>query len=405
MDAADANANSTLAKPGGGHGDESLGSGLGTVNGVSAMATVVARFDNESAVVERATVEARAHYRSGPLKRPTFVVDGVARFVYPCTSGTSIVVKARVSVDMGVLAFNASASLSVPCGGDPAQDPVGIVTVNVENLDIEGVTVSDVEIVASVYNRPAEGFSLVGSIKGKIHVAFAASAAALGKSSWKEATTSYGENFEGAAAAAALGIRGELGAEVTFTFDTFRNTFRAAVDMGMNLGPLDLRLTASVSTANNCDMDNGDFITGNATLSFSDVALVAGVSGVRHCGVNHTLHMRNMTKASASDGDGDGDGDDSSSSSSSSSKKKFRPVPVAPRYAEALLDILAPVGSADRFPRCTDKSGLCGPWFGGRVCGAGQYCSPQAGRCKPNSVDLTHELLKGVCFQIVKTFN
>ena len=68
-------------------------------NGVTAMATVVARWDNESAVVEQASVEARVHYQSGPPKKPTFVVSGVARFVYPCKRGDAIVV-GRVQAEL-----------------------------------------------------------------------------------------------------------------------------------------------------------------------------------------------------------------------------------------------------------------------------------------------------------------
>ena len=83
---------------------------------------------------------------------------------------------------------------------------------------------------------------------------------------------------------------------------------------------------------------------------------------MKRCGVDYALYMRNKT-------------------ATAEEPMPPAPVPVAPRYAEALLDVLAPYGSLDRFPRCVEKDGLCGPWFGGRVCRAGQYCSPE-GQCR-----------------------
>ena len=111
---------------------------------------------------------------------------------------------------------------------------------------------------------------------------------------------------------------------------------------------------AGMSSGNNCDLINGDYLTGNATVSFSDFTASATVSGVRHCGVEYAEYMRNQSASH---------------------------VPVAPNYAEALLAVLTPAGSVDRFPKCVEPDGLCGPWFGERVCPAGQYCSFE-GQCQ-----------------------
>ena len=213
-------------------------------------------------------------------------------------------VAAKARVNMGILRLNATAVLTLPCGVDARNEPVATVTLKVDTLDVDTVSIYDVEVVASVYNRPKQGFSLVGSIKGKVRAEFAAAAADLGAPAWIDAGANRGMlrrrqhrpvpvpvpvgdgNGDGdtaaaaAAAAAELGGFGELDAEASFTFDTFRNTFRAAMDVSLTVGPLDVRLTAGISSANDCDMDNGDYLTGNATLAFSDTTLIAGISGV-----------------------------------------------------------------------------------------------------------------------------
>jgi hypothetical protein len=288
-------------------------------NGVVAKATIIVVWDDDSASVEQAVVEVEVHYQAGPAKRPTFVVDGRAHFQYPCTRGTSIVFLAAAEIDMGVLRMQAAAGVTLFCGNHP-NEPVANVDIRIGELTIGDISLLDVEVIADVFNRPKQGFSLAGSIKGRVKAEFGATVDAFGE----------------------------------FVFDTYKNTFRAAVGITFSAGPLDVSLLAGISSGNNCDLINGDYLTGNASITFDDFSVAATVSGVRHCGTEYADYMRNQSATS---------------------------VPVAPRYAEALLAVIAPAGAIDRFPMCVEPDGLCGPWFGGRVCPAGQYCSLE-GQCE-----------------------
>ena len=310
------------------------------VNGVTAHADVHLTFDQNSAHVDDAIVTANVWYHSGDPEKPTVLVHGQAVFVYPCAPGAQIVANVTVLVDMPPLALNATAVLSIPCNRRP-RDPVGNFHMEIPLLTVDGVTVTNVILDATVYKYPS-GYSLTGSISGQVAAKLAAQAASLGRPHWRDAMKHH--DME-----AALG--GELGASVSFIFDTHLGTFSASVDIVFEMGPLELRISASASSE--CDIDYGNRLTGNATLDLGGSRLVAGVSATHYCGVDYAYHMR---------------------------AQNAPPVPVAPRYADAFIDMLAPPGSGNYFPKCVDRTGLCGPWFGGRVCASEYYCNAE-GKC------------------------
>jgi hypothetical protein len=304
-------------------------------NGVVAKATVVVVWDEHSASFEQAVVEVAVHYQAGPVKRPKFIVNGYAKFQYPCHRGTSIVFLADAEVDMSVFRIKAAAEVTLFCGNH-RNEPAANVKITIGELTIGDIRLIDVQVIADVFNRPKEGFSLAGSIKGQLKA-----------------------DFGGTLSGDAVG---------EFIFDTYRNTFLAAVSINLRAGPLQVSLLAAVGSSNNCDLDNGDFLTGNATVTFDDLSMAATVSGNRHCGTGYAEHMRN---------------------------KSASPVPVAPNYAEALLAVLAPAGDTDRFPMCIELDGLCGAWFGRRVCPAGQYCSLE-GQCESAVEMMGRELARSL---------
>jgi hypothetical protein len=220
------------------------GIGSGSQNGVSAMVTVDAVINDGTAHVDNALVEAHVHYQSGPVDKPTVVVQGIAKFVYPCMAGTYITANATVAIDMTAFQMNSSAVLTIPCVRAKGE-PVARLHIEIDTLTIEvfdSMEITDVVIDAAVYKK-STGYSLTGSITASTSFIQDA-ASALNNKVFSSANSS---------GAASTGVLADAKNKVNYLFDTHLMSFiPLSFSVHFEIGPLDLHI--SMDTSASCEM-------------------------------------------------------------------------------------------------------------------------------------------------------
>ena len=312
---------------------------------VQMKASVTVTFDKDNAELGALYVAASFNMNIGgdpldPDATPIAKLSMFGEFMHPCRRGSSFNAGGELEINLGV--FNVSGakfSAVVTCNAGPGE-AIASIAASVDEVNIEDLTIANVEVLGVLRHRKDDtGIAVQGSIKGYLkldtNLAQAGAQAALGDGD--------GDDNEG--------IDVSLGASAKFFFDTETGEVRLALGGTFEAGPVKMSIAVMGASKEACDLETGNYIDGNITVTHDVISAEASLLGFMKCGgLQHVKHMRQLGRS---------------------------PVPVAPTYSRLAAATMAPLGAADQFGMCAAAAGSpCGPKKGGgnNVCGAGLVC-------------------------------